>query len=147
MQVHKMTSPAHRAGRIPLHPEAFSHDLRSRSKRPRQESQAQLKFIRSLPCLICGTRKNVQAAHIRAPSVAYGKRATGAGEKSSAVWTLPLCAEDHHRQHQGNEMAFWNLYGIDPLKIALALFAATGDDDRAELIVRNARAPVGDGAR
>jgi hypothetical protein len=135
-QVHKMTSKSHRAGRIPLHPEAFSHDLRSRSKRPRQENQAHLKFIRGLPCLVCGTRKDIQAAHIRAPSVAYGKRHTGKGEKPSDVWALPVCAEHHRQQHLVNELSFWKCVGIDPLAIALALFAATGDDERAELVVK-----------
>lgn len=133
-----MTSLPHRAGRIPLHPEAFSHDLRSRSKRPRQESQAHLKFMRGLPCLVCGTRKDVLAAHIRSSSSTYGKRSTGMQEKSSDCWTLPLCSGHHEEQHRGNEMDFWRKYMIDPFAIALALFAATGDDERAELIIKQA---------
>lgn len=132
-----MTIP-HRAARIPLHPEAFSHDLRSRSKRPRQESQAHLKFIRGLPCLVCGTRKRVEAAHIRSGSAAYGKRRTGLGEKPADHFVLPLCAADHDEQHSRNEMAFWTAKGIDPFAVALALFACSGDDERAELIIKQA---------
>lgn len=133
-----MTSLPHRAGRIPLHPEAFSHDLRSRSKRPRQEMREHLAFIRGLPCLVCGTRKGVQAAHIRSGSAAYGKRHTGKGEKPSDCWCLPLCAEHHNDQHRGYELAFWHLKLIDPFAVALALFAATSDDERAELIIKEA---------
>jgi hypothetical protein len=136
MQVHKMTSPTHRAGRVPIHPEAFSHDLRSRSKRPRQENQAHLKFIRALPCLICGARKDVQAAHIRAGSAIYAKRATGMGEKPNDTFTLPLCRHHHAIQHQGNELLFWRLMCIDPFATALALFAASGDEEAGETIVK-----------
>jgi hypothetical protein len=135
-------SDRHRAGRIPLHPEAFSHDLRSRSKRPRQEMREHLNFIRGLRCLVCPSRNwlKIQAAHIRTPSPAYGKRSTGLGEKPSDTFVLPLCVNHHAEQHQGSELAFWARYGIaDPFAVALALFAATGDDERAELIIKQAR--------
>jgi hypothetical protein len=128
-----------RAGRVPIDPQAFSHDLGLRRKRPRVEAAAHLKFIRSLPCLVCGSRKDTQAAHIRARSPAYGKRGTGKGEKPDDKFTLPLCAEHHRQQHLVNEMRFWNLLGVDPFALALALFAASGDDDAAEVILREAR--------
>jgi hypothetical protein len=131
----------HRAGRIPIPATAFSHDLHGRHKRPRQEMRDHLKFIRGLRCLVCPSRNwlNIQAAHIRAASPAYGKRSTGLAEKSSDQWTLPLCANHHAEQHQGNELAFWARYGIDPFAVALALFGASGDDEAAELIVRQAQ--------
>lgn len=129
----------HRAGRIPIHPEAFSHDLGLKRKRPRLERDGHLKFIRGLPCLICGARKDIQAAHIRMASPVYGKRHIGAAEKSSDHWTLPLCQAHHALQHQGNELAFWQDYGIDPFKVALSLFASSGDDETAELILKMAR--------
>jgi hypothetical protein len=133
-----MTSQSHRAGRIPIHPEAFSHDLRSRSKRPRQEMREHLNFIRGLRCLICGTRKDVEAAHIRAASPAYGKRSTGVGEKPSDTFTLPLCRAHHAEQHRCAELTFWKHHNIDPFAVALSLFAASGDEERAELIIREA---------
>lgn len=136
-----MTLP-YRAGRIPTPDTAFSHDLRSRSKRPRQEMREHLKFIRGLRCLLCQSRNwlAIQAAHIRTASPAYAKRHTGMQEKSSDCWTLPLCAAHHAEQHQGNELTFWEHYGIrDPFAVALALFACSGDDERAELIIREAR--------
>jgi len=133
-----MTSPL-RAGRIPIPSEAFSHDLGMRRKRPRQEARNHIKFIRTLPCLVCGSRKGVQAAHIRSRNPVYGKRGTGAGEKPDDKFTLPLCQEHHAKQHQGNEMAFWARYDIDPFAVALALFAASGDEDAGELILQEVR--------
>lgn len=129
---------AYRAGRIEIPKTAFSHDLRSRHKRPRQEMRDHLKFIRSLPCLICGTRRNVQAAHIRSASPAYGKRSTGAGEKPDDKFTLPLCAHHHQSQHCLSEMYFWKSHHIDPFAVALALYGASGDDEAADLIVKQA---------
>jgi hypothetical protein len=129
------------AGRVPIHPEAFSHDLGLKRKRPRVENAAHLAFIRKLPCLICASR-NVQAAHIRAGNPHYGKRATGLGEKPADHWTVPLCMAHHHEQHQGNEMEFWTRHGIDPFKLALALFVASADEEAGELVVKQARAPM-----
>lgn len=128
----------HRAGRIPIDPQAFSHDLAVKRKRRRQTNADHLKFIRGLPCLCCGSRKDIQATHIRSGSPQYGKRRTGLGEKPGDHWTLPLCAEHHALQHETDEMAFWGRRRIDPFAVALALFAASGDDDAGELIVRQA---------
>jgi hypothetical protein len=98
-----------------------------------------LKFIRSLPCVVCLTRNNIQAAHIRAANIAYGKRDTGVGSKSSDHWTLPACAAHHDEQHRINELAYWASEGIDPFKTASALFACSGDEEAAEVVVRMAR--------
>lgn len=130
----------YRAGRVPIHPEAFSRDLRSRGKHPRARSGQHLTFIRTLPCLICGSRRNTQAAHIRAANPIYGKRHTGLGEKPSDRFCLPCCSDCHHEQHQGNELAFWQAHGIDPFQVAAALFACSGDEEAAELVIRMARA-------
>jgi hypothetical protein len=129
----------HRAGRVPIDREAFSRDLGIRRKRPRIENAAHLKFIRSLPCLICGTHRDVQAAHIRAANPHYGKRGTGLGEKSADHWTVPLCVGHHCLQHRSNEMEYWTMQAIDPFKVALALFASSGDEEAGELIIKEAR--------
>ena len=126
----------YRAGRIPIHAEAFS---RLRPKRPRQRSGDHLKFIRSLPCVICGSRGNVQAAHIRMASLVHGKRQIGAGEKSSDKWTTPLCSEHHIEQHAGGEAEFWKRHALDPFFIAIALYAHSGDEDAAADVISLAR--------
>jgi hypothetical protein len=114
--------------------------LSTEKKRKRQEAPDYLKQIRMLPCLVCGGRP-VEAAHIRTGSLVYAKRETGTAEKPDDRWTLPLCAEHHREQHQGNEIAFWASHGIDPFSTACALWGAKGDDEAMFLIIRNARRP------
>jgi hypothetical protein len=104
--------PTNQPSRVPIHPESFSRDLGTRRRRPRAQSREHLAFVRSLPCLICGSRKNVQAAHIRASARQYGKRETGMGEKPADHWTIPLCTHCHADQHKGNELHFWRINGF-----------------------------------
>jgi len=126
------------AFRLPIHPDAFS--ISHGKKRPRVENTSHLKFIRSLPCVCCGTRANVQAAHIRMASLVHGKRGTGTAQKADDKWTLPLCASHHEEQHKGSEVAFWAAQGIDPFRVALSLWGCDADDEAAEVIIKHARA-------
>jgi len=126
------------AQRIVPPPTAFR--LSHGRKRPREENRAHLAFIRNLPCLVTGRRDNVEAAHIRYQDLAYGKRAAGKGEKPSDAWTVPLHRDVHREQHDaGDEQLWWQEKGIDPVRVALALSQASGDDDAAEIIIRTAR--------
>jgi hypothetical protein len=108
----------------------------ARRKHPRIENKNHLAFIRMLPCVVCGTRRNIEAAHVRMGNPLYGKPAAGAGEKSSDRFTVPLCAAHHDEQHAMNEAEFWLALNIDPLRLSLALFDSTGDEERAEAIIR-----------
>ena len=85
-----------------------------------------LKFIRSLPCLVCHNPIQTESAHIR-----YGdlpiKPHTGKGEKPDDKWTVPLCSRCHREQHRVNERYFWRVRGIDPVKVALELYRNTGN--------------------
>lgn len=121
---------------VPL-PTAFA--LSGGKKRPRLEDGTHLKWIRTLPCLVRKTRKDVQAAHIRYADHSYGKREVGGQEKPDDRWTIPLNAEEHAKQHSMNERDYWKAVGIDPLEIALKLFGISGDDEAAEIIIREAR--------
>lgn len=108
----------------------------TKQRRPRERDEQHLAFIRRLNCCICG-KENPQAAHIRSASAAYGKRETGGQEKASDKWTTPLCAAHHDEQHAaGNELVWWASKGVDPFGLALALYAASGDDEIAEGILR-----------
>ena len=69
----------------------------------------------------------------------WGKRHTGKGERPSDMWCLPLCGVCHREQHYYGEQEFWDIHRRDPIKIALALFAATGQHEVGEEIVRAAR--------
>ena len=100
-----------------------------------------LRFIRRLPCAICGHVPS-EAAHIRMNRHEYG-RLQAFGQKPSDEFTLPLCAE-HHRtaptsQHNIGEENFWRRHGVDPHKLAALLFACSGDLERGESISRQAR--------
>lgn len=111
----------------------------TRKKRPRVEDDAHLRFIRLLPCCVTGVRTGIEAAHVRYGDITYGKRETGASEKSDDRWTVPLSQEQHRDQHAHNEREWWISKGIDPLKLAMLLHANSGDDEACECIIREAR--------
>lgn len=113
-----------------------------RQRQPRERDPQHLTFIRSLPCVICGSVDDqIHAAHIRAAAIRYGKRQTGMGEKPDDRWTLPLCAAHHvfgrdavHKD--GDEVRWFHEHGINPFVTALALFGATGKEDEARTIIQ-----------
>lgn len=112
-------------------------------KRPRQHQRDHLRWLRTLPCLVTGRRVAIEAAHIRYADLRFGKRETGVGEKPSDMWAVPLHAELHwagkEAQHNASEVEWWRAHGIDPVAAAAALWAASGDDEAAEVIIREAR--------
>jgi len=90
-----------------------------------------LKFVASLPCILC-MRKDVQAAHIRSGNGA------GMGLKSGDNFTVPLCISCHKHQHNvGNEKSFWRSFGgIDKASAtANELYKHSGDIPEGLLIV------------
>ena len=123
---------------------AFSLDPSRKKQGGRKASPDHLKWIRTLPCLVTGSRTRVEAAHVRYGSPVHGKPAPGMGVKPDDKWVVPLAAHVHREgpdaQHGQNEAAWWEARGIDPLDVALRLFAASGDDEVGELIIREARA-------
>lgn len=88
--------------------------------------------------MICW-RENPDAAHLRAGNLDYDKDPTGMAQKPSDCWGLPLCRDHHDEQHRGNELAFWERYGIDPFATAVALFKVSGDVAAGLAIIRGAR--------
>lgn len=115
---------------------AFSIAPAKGKKRPRETDEKHLAWIRTQPCVITGLRP-VEAAHVRYGDPFYGKRETGGGEKPSDKWAVPLSCLMHRQQHDaGDERAWWEAKGIDPLRLALALYSVSGDDEAAETIIR-----------
>lgn len=105
-------------------------------RHPRQHLAAHLDFIRSLPCCVCGYNIETQAAHVRMSDGSIAKPMSGIGNKPDDIFTLPLCGRHHDAQHKhGNERDWWKLMGIDPVKISLALYVATGDYERGVQVV------------
>lgn len=115
----------------------------TKQRRPRERNEQHLAFIRRLNCCICG-KGNPDPAHIRSANAVYGKRETGGAEKASDKWTVPLCRHHHDQQHAaGNELTWWASKRVDPFGLALALYAATGDEEIADGILKaNMRAPA-----
>ena len=108
-------------------------------RQPRERDNRHLQFIRRLPCACgCGAPPPCDAAHVRMPDPARGKRHTGKGEKPSDRWTLPLRRACHEVQHSGSEAAFWSARGIDPIDLCIRLYAVSGDEEAAVRILRTA---------
>lgn len=116
-------------------PTAFSLQPTGKMSK-RVEKPAYLDFIRSLPCLV--TRKEgVEAAHVSYAEPRAGKLGRGKASKESDCWAVPLCPEEHRKQHSMNEREYWASVGIDPVPIAAFLHAAYPNRERALLIINN----------
>lgn len=127
------------ASRIAISKEA---PLPSR-KTARVEQPDYLKWIRSLPCVITGTRP-VEAAHVSFANPAYGAHGRGKGSKVSDRWALPLSPAAHRAQHGAGEQSFWFEHGINPHVLCMSLwglFCERGPDtvQEAERIIALAR--------
>lgn len=110
-----------------------------RQRQPRERDEKHLRFIASLPCVLCA-RTDVQAAHVRYPDLTVGKPFTGGATKPDDKFTVPLCCNHHADQHAwGDEHGWWMKYEIDPIKLALALYCVSGDHCRATEILNSCR--------
>lgn len=119
-------------------PTAFALDPSSRAT-ARIKDERHLAWVRTLPSVISGEVGRCEACHIRYGDPMYRKKRTGKGQKPDDCWTVPMTPEEHREQHSMNEKAFWDAQGIDPLRIAHALYAVTGETEAAIKIIVNAR--------
>lgn len=121
-------------------PTAFANDKAGKATKSFKD-EAHLAFVRKLPSVVSGAH-GCDPAHIRAGSPLHNKKRTGAAQKPSDCWTLPLTREEHDAQHDhGDELEWWLLHGIDPFETAIRLYEATGDTARALVVLQNARSP------
>ena len=112
-------------------------------KQPRMRDEKHLKFIRSLPCLVCQNNISTQACHIRMTDARFGKVNPGIAAKPDDKYTLPMCDVHHSAQHKaGNERTFWEGIGLDPIPLALELYAVSGDYEKGCEIIARAGQPV-----
>ncbi len=117
-----------------------------RKKNPRKMNEAHLSFVRELPCLCCGNNIETEAAHIRMTDLRAAKNNAGVGAKPDDCFVVPLCSRHHREQHDvGDEGKFWRSKGIDALFVALALWAATGDNYRGCQIIEANRRRLSEG--
>lgn len=78
-----------------------------------------LRFIRTLPCACCDSRRGIEAAH-QGPH--------GMGQRSSDISAIPLC-QKHHRTgsdsyHNLGPVAFSEVHQLDVTALILRLNAA-----------------------
>jgi DNA recombination protein Rad52 len=86
-----------------------------------------LALVRAHACLVCA-RTPTHAHHIR-----YAQPQAAAA-KVGDDWTVPLCVTHHRSVHRtGDERAWWQRQGIDPLKAAERLWALTRDKRQMDL--------------
>jgi hypothetical protein len=85
----------------------------------RERDREHLKFVAAESCLVCG-RTPSDAHHIKFAE----QRAMG--RKVSDKFTVPVCRLHHRELHRrGNERAWWQQQGIEPLALAAALWKKT----------------------
>ena len=96
----------------------------------RERDRDHLRFVAAQACLVCG-RSPSDPHHIKFAQ----QRAMG--RKVSDRFTVPICRLHHRQLHRGgNERAWWQSQGIDPLAIAASLWANThaGEPAAAEVM-------------
>jgi hypothetical protein len=85
----------------------------------RYRSREHLRYVMQQPCLVCG-RKPSDPHHLR-----Y-MQPRALGRKASDEFAVPLCRVHHRAAHRaGDEGAWWQAAGIDPIKIARRLWKET----------------------
>src|SRR5574340_295769 len=102
----------------------------------RRKNEKHLTWLRTEPCCVCGDNTSTEAAHVRMSDGRIGKGATGIAIKPDDCFTVPLCSRCHREQHSMSERVYWKRKNIDPVLLALALYAYSGDAEAAERIMR-----------
>lgn len=88
---------------------------------PRKEA-GYLAFIRTLPCVVTG-QHGVEAAHLSYASPKNGHYGRGKSQKAPDRWALPLCPDQHRKQHAMSEQAFWDERSMrSPHILALVIY-------------------------
>ena len=85
----------------------------------RYRNREHLRYVAQQACLICG-RKQSDPHHLR-----Y-LQPRALGRKVSDEFAVPLCRAHHRAVHRaGDEQAWWQAAGIDPVKVARQLWRQT----------------------
>jgi hypothetical protein len=105
--------------RRPRRSEPASKEVTVIGKPIRERDRDHLRFVATQPCLVCG-RTPSDPHHIKFAE----QRAMG--RKVGDRFTVPICRLHHRELHRrGNERAWWQKQGIDPLVVAASLWAKT----------------------
>jgi ERF superfamily protein len=89
----------------------------------RYRNRDHLRYIAQQACLVCG-RKPSDPHHLR------HVQPRALGRKASDEFAVPLCRSHHRAVHRaGDERAWWQTAGIDPVKVARKLWKHTRLDE------------------
>ena len=98
----------------------------------RYRNRDHLRYIAQQACLVCG-RKPSDPHHLR------HVQPRALGRKASDEFAVPLCRSHHRAVHRaGDERAWWQTAGIDPVKVARKLWKHTRLNEGR---IRSDRAP------
>jgi hypothetical protein len=104
---------------VPPVPDPSGETTLAISKPRRYRNKDHLRYVARQACLICG-RQPSDPHHLR-----YAQP-RALGRKASDEFTVPRCRVHHREVHRiGNEPAWWQAAGIDPLSVAQKLWNTT----------------------
>jgi ERF superfamily protein len=110
---------AETAGADPEQARGIDKSLLAIATPRRYRNQQHLRYVMQQACLVCG-RKPSDPHHLR-----Y-LQPRALGRKVSDEFAVPLCRAHHRAAHRaGDEQAWWQAAGIDPIKIARKLWKHT----------------------
>ena len=90
-----------------------------------------LRYVASLPCLICA-RTPAQAHHLRFA------QPRSLGSKVGDQWTVPLCFIHHRSLHDaGDEQLWWQVHAVDAKAEAERLWQRTHEDQERTTAASN----------
>lgn len=111
-------------------------DVTLRQRRPRDRDQKHINYVNKLPCCVCGSTRNVEAAHLKMRLPEIGKEMPGMAQKADDRFVTPLCHYHHQSgilaQHRIGEQRFWfEVHGRNPFEICARLWIESGGAARA----------------
>lgn len=107
-----------------------------RQRTPRQRDQKHIDYVNKLPCCVCGSTRDVEAAHLKLRLPEIGKDMPGMQQKADDRFVTPLCHYHHQggilAQHRVGEQRFWfEIHGRNPFEICERLWIESGAAARA----------------
>lgn len=103
----------------PDHTKGIDKSILTLAAPRRYRNREHLRYVMQQPCLVCG-RKPSDPHHLGFA------QPRALGRKVSDEFAIPLCRGHHRAVHRsGDERAWWQQAGIDPIKVARRLWKAT----------------------
>lgn len=93
---------------------------RSDRRRPsdRHRSRPHLDFVKTLRCIVCGAYPPNDPHHLKFVQLRAMQL------KSGDQWAVPMCRPHHEEvEDAGDERAWWESKGIDPIPLAIELWS------------------------